>query len=139
MSVPSPDRPPAVVSAVQPVVYYFARDLFFGVRLAEGLARLALDGRPITVATAATLTKGAVLSIIDLSAPTPQWQPLLEAAHAATVPVLAFGSHMDQERWQLARRLGADRIVANSQLMEHFTALVERMIGLPGATASSEL
>jgi hypothetical protein len=116
----------------QPIVYYFARDLFFGVRLAEGLARLHYPGRPITAATASELGTSAALAIVDLSAPDAQWQPVVEAAHAAGVPVLAFGSHLDQERWQLARALGATRIVANSQLIERFPELVGRLVSPKG-------
>lgn len=134
--VPAPDRLAAEASDVpddQPVVYYFARDLFFGVRLAEGLARLHCTARPITGATAGDLGATAALAIVDLSAPDAQWQPVIEAAHNAGVPVLAFGSHMDQERWQLARALGATRIVANSQLIERFPELVGRLVARQGA------
>jgi hypothetical protein len=130
--LPTPERQPAATgdnSGDQPVVYYFARDLFFGVRLAEGLARLHCTARPITGATASELGATAALAIVDLSAPDALWQPVIEAAHAAGVPVLAFGSHMDQERWQLARALGATRIVANSQLIERFPVLVGRFVG----------
>jgi hypothetical protein len=127
----APDRPAADAGGGpgdQPVVYYFARDLFFGVRLAEGLARLHCTARPIAGATASELGATAALAIVDLSAPDALWQPVIEAAHAAGVPVLAFGSHMDQDRWQLARALGATRIVANSQLIERFAELVGRFI-----------
>lgn len=134
--MPAPARPAADAGDApddQPVVYYFARDLFFGVRLIEGLTRLHCAARPITGATAGDLGATAALAIVDLSAPDAQWQPVVEAAHAAGVPVLAFGSHMDQERWQLARALGATRIVANSQLIERFPELVGRLVSPKGA------
>jgi hypothetical protein len=108
----------------KPVVYYFARDLFFGVRLAEGLVRLNLDARPLPAVPDERLLQAAALALVDLSAPVVQWQPLLEVARAARLPVLAFGSHKDQDRWRLAHSLGVTKIVANSQLMTTFPALV---------------
>jgi hypothetical protein len=136
--MPAPEQHPAAGgnSGDQPVVYYFARDLFFGVRLAEGLARLHCTARPITGVTAGNLGATAALAIVDLSALNAEWQPVIEAAHAAGVPVLAFGSHMDQERWQLARALGATRIVANSQLVERFPEHVQRTIQAKNVTPS---
>lgn len=115
----------------RPIVGYFVRDLFFGVRVTEGLARLQLDARPLTPATAAELLAQASLAVVDLSAPIAQWQPLIAEAGAAAVPVLAFGSHMDQERWQLARAGGATRIVANSQLVAQFPELIGRLLKVP--------
>ena len=129
MPSPSPDQSlQETAGAQKPIVYYFARDLFFAVRLAEGLARLQADARPFPSEPDVTVLQDAALALVDLSAPTAQWQPLLEAARAADVPVLAFGSHMNQERWQLARKLGATQIVANSQLITHFPELVRRVI-----------
>ena len=112
----------------QPIVYYFARDLFFGVRLAEGLARLQVDARPLAATTDRPLLHDAALALVDLSAPVTLWQPLLEAARDVHTPVLAFGSHMDQERWRLARTLGATQIVANSHLLAHFSELVLHLL-----------
>jgi hypothetical protein len=40
---------------------------------------------------------------------------------------------MDQPRWKLARAAGADHIVANSHLIEHFPELVERMLRKPAS------
>lgn len=125
----SPDSLRQDTSGVQkPIVYYFARDLFFGVRLAEGLTRLHVDARQFPSVPDEHVQQIAALALVDLSAPIAQWQPLIEAARASDVPVLAFGSHMDQERWQHARSLGATHIVANSQLIAHFPALVRRMM-----------
>ncbi len=118
------------------VVAYFARDLFFAVRLAEGLARLHMAGEELTPANAADLLPRAALALVDLSAPVERWRPLIEAAHRIPLPVLAFGSHMDQDRWQLAREAGATRIVANSALIEHFGDLVTRLMNAPARRAA---
>ena len=125
----SPDLPsPEQASGEKPIVYYFARDLFFGVRLAEGLALLQVDARTFPATPDVRSLQDAALALVDLSAAVAHWQPLLEAARAAHVPVLAFGSHMDQGRWRLARSFGAAKIVANSQLMAHFPELVRRVM-----------
>jgi hypothetical protein len=126
-----PAQPAVTDHRARPVVVYFVRDLFFGVRITEGLARLAIDARPLTPATATEDLARASLAIVDLSAPVAQWQPLLHAAAAGDVPVLAFGSHLDQERWRLARAGGASRIVANSQLVAQFPELVRRLLKVP--------
>jgi hypothetical protein len=139
MPSPSPDPTGGIPASTgdDRVVAYFARDLFFGVRLAEGLARLHMAGEQLTPANAADLLPRAALALVDLSAPTERWHPLIEAAHRLSIPVLAFGSHMDQDRWQLARQAGASRIVANSALLEHFGDLVGQTMGVaptpPGA------
>ena len=120
------------MNAARPIVYYLARDLFFGVRLAEGLNRLEVDARPARAMPELSLEGGALL-LVDLSSPPAQWQPLIEGAHSRGVPVLAFGSHMDQPRWQLARAAGAAHIVANSYLLEHFSDLVGRLLRQPAS------
>ena len=109
-------------------VAYLARDLFFGVRLAEGLARLGLVARQLAPGDDAAPLAGCALLLVDLSLPTAHWQPLLEAARAAGMPVLAFGSHMDLERRRLALAAGAARVVANSQLVERLPDLIRRLL-----------
>ena len=113
------DTPPVVVG-------YLVRDLFFQVRITEGLRRLGLTGKRVGGAADITGLSGF---LVDLSVPVERWRPLIIAAHAAPVPVLAFGSHMDQERWQQAKLAGADRIVANSQMIERLPDLIRRMLG----------
>lgn len=129
--MPSPPSDPAGkprAGQAEPLVYHVARDLFFGVRLAEGLARLQIDARPFPATPDSAALGDAALALVDLSVPDGHWQACLTAARTAGVPVLAFGSHMDQERWQLARSLGATRVVANSQLLARFPQLVRRLM-----------
>ena len=131
LSTPKPAAAADADRRPRPIIAYHVRDLFFGVRVTEGLARLQLDARPLTLVTSTELLAQASLAIVDLSAPVAQWQPLIAAAGVAGVPVLAFGSHMDQERWRLARATGATRLVANSQLVAQFPELVGQLVKVP--------
>lgn len=126
MPSPHPEAPEVDTVKARPTIGYVARDLFFGVRLAEGIKRLDRPARAITPG-ASDLSDLALL-LVDLTAPEARWLPLIEAAHDAGTPVLAFGSHMDQERWKIARQAGATRIVANSQLVEHFPELIRQVV-----------
>ena len=136
MASPPPDAPapegPAQTPPERLAVGYLARDLFFEVRLAEGLKRLGWPGRPLAPAELGGALPPLRLLIVDLSAPQERWQPAIEAAHAAGTPVLAFGSHMDQARWRWARAAGATRIVASSRLAGHLPELIRRLVGPAG-------
>ncbi len=107
-------------------VAYITRDLFFGVRLATGLAKLGFDATALT--RQAELPENSWhLVVVDLSIPTNDVLPLIRAAAARAIPVLAFGSHMQQEVWLQAKQAGATRVVANSQLVEHLGDLVAKL------------
>jgi hypothetical protein len=122
--VPAEQSPPTPA----PPVGYLVRDLFFGVRIGEGLRRLGLPARPLRPEDLAEECPPLRLLIVDLGQSHERWLPAITAAHATGVPVLAFGSHMDQVRWQQARDAGATRVVANSQLAEHFGEIVQRLL-----------
>jgi uncharacterized protein YidB (DUF937 family) len=63
---------------------------------------------------------------------------MIAQAKAAQVPTLAFGSHVDLEAQQAARRAGADRVISNSKLAKDLPAIVERMVSQGGADAQEE-
>ena len=127
---------PSDASPAPPTAGYCVRDLFFSVRITEGLARLGLGSREIRGNDPGPLLLGCAMVIVDLSGTQEQWRPVIVAARAVGLPVLAFGSHMDQERWQEARRAGAGRIVAKSLLVQRFPELVQA--ALEGRTAGKE-
>jgi CheY-like chemotaxis protein len=118
--------------ARRPAAGYLARDLFFGVRIVESLLKLGITAQPVHPDSDAAALGRYALLLVDMSLPEDRWLPLIERAREADVPVLAFGSHMDVGRWQRARAAGATRTVANSQLVEHFPALVRRLLGGAG-------
>ncbi len=110
------------------------RDLFFAIRIRETLAprgyrvdvaksREALD----TLIAADPLP---ALVIVDLAFVASEPPALIAALRAvprtATLPILAFGSHLDRAARDAARGAGADRVVANSKLAEALPELVER-------------
>jgi hypothetical protein len=68
--------------------------------------------------------KDAVLLVLQLTRAREAWLPMIAAAKAAGVPVLAFGAHVDAETLRAARAAGADRAVPNSQLATELPALI---------------
>ena len=131
MSSPPPDTS-------RPAAGYLARDLFFGVRIVEGLLKLGITGQPVRPDSAAAVLRRYALLLVDMSLPEDHWLPLIRQAREAGTPVLAFGSHMDVERWQRARAAGATRTVANSQLVERFPELVRHLLsGVTGEESAS--
>jgi CheY-like chemotaxis protein len=110
------------------------RDLFFAIRIRETLAP---RGYRVDVATSrealdALLADGELpaLVIVDLafvaSEPPALIAALRAAPRTAKLPILAFGSHLDQVARDAAKAAGADRVVANSKLAEALPELVER-------------
>ena len=117
------------------VVGYVVRDLFFQVRITEALRRLGMIGRRVDSTASIEALDGMV---VDLSLPSSRWQPLIEAAKATQVPVLAFGSHMDQQKWQQAKAAGAGRVVANSQMTERLPELIRRLLGYEQVSSDAQ-
>ena len=65
-------------------------------------------------------------------------EQVIAEAKAAQVPTLAFGSHIDLEAQQAARRAGADRVISNSKLAKDLPGIVERMLSKGGAALEYE-
>lgn len=110
------------------------RDLFFAIRIRETLGP---RGYRVEVAKSrealdALLAAGELpaLVIVDLafaaSDPPVLIAALRAAPRTATLPILAFGSHLDHAAREAAREAGADRVVANSKLVEALPDLVAR-------------
>ncbi len=66
------------------------------------------------------------------------WEVAIRRARTASLPVLAFGSHMDLEAREKAIQAGAQRVVANSKFTSDMPGLVKRMLNEPGAPAIDE-
>ena len=107
------------------------RDLFFVVKVRDTLSHLGYETQ---------VARGAEDFARKLAADTPAlamvhtglagvaWEAVIAQAKAAQVPTLAFGSHIDLEAQQAARRAGADRVISNSKLANDLPAIVERMV-----------
>ncbi len=103
-------------------------DLIFGVRVRDVLAQLGYAAQVYedpAVAQAA-LHPMLALVIVDLRGAVSALTGLITHAKSLdpTLPVLAFGSHVDVERQHAARAAGCDRVVANSKFSADLPALV---------------
>ena len=108
------------------------RDLFFSVKIRDTLKHLGYE-------TQVARSEEDFARKLDASAPTlaiihtgiagVAWERVIAQAKAAGVPTLAFGSHVDLEAQQAARRAGADRVISNSKLASDLPTIVQRMLG----------
>lgn len=110
------------------------RDLFFAIRIRETLAprgyRVDVAKSREALDTLIATDPLPALMIVDLafvaSDPPALIAALRAAPRTATLPILAFGSHLDRAARDAAKEAGADRVVANSKLAEALPELVER-------------
>ncbi|TMC57894.1 MAG: hypothetical protein E6J26_05705 [Chloroflexi bacterium] len=100
-------------------------DLFFAPRIADVLKRLGYTMAEVDPAE--TAFDGVGLLVVQLEGARDQWLNLIERAHYAHVPVLAFGRHTDAVALRAARQAGATRAVPNSQLMAELPQLIEQL------------
>jgi hypothetical protein len=56
------------------------------------------------------------------------WQAAIQCAHAAAIPVLAYGSHVDIAAQTEARAAGATRVIPNSKLAADVPGQIERTL-----------
>lgn len=118
-------------------VLVLERDLFFVVKIRETLKaagcatltaksasefaeRLAAEPRPIC-------------ALIHFGAPGVAWEDAIRAAHAAGIPALAYGSHVDLAAQSAARAAGATRVIANSKLAANIPAQIDQTIARAAA------
>ena len=108
----------------RPAVVILEQDLFFSVRL-EDVVRAA-GGDPITVEDADLFVAAVertfpTLALLDLKTPG-DWETAVRQCkmkpHTRQTPIYAFGSHVDVETLQRARKAGADHAWARSHMME---------------------
>ncbi len=114
------------------------KDLFFAVKMRDTLRHS--DMEVTTVRTlpaferqlAATAEEEPELVIVNTATTGVDWEEAIRQARAHSVPVLAFGSHMDLEARAKALKAGALRVVANSKFTSDMPGLVQRMLNEPG-------
>jgi DNA-binding response OmpR family regulator len=107
------------------------RDLFFSVKVRDTLSHLGYETQVARGEEdfARKLAAGVpTLAIVHTGIAGVNWEQAIAQAKAAQVPTLAFGSHVDLEGQQAARRAGADRVISNSKLAKDLPAIVERMV-----------
>jgi DNA-binding response OmpR family regulator len=107
------------------------RDLFFSVKVRDILGHLGYETQVARGEEdfARKLASGPpALAIIHTGMAGVNWEQAIAQAKVVQVPTLAFGSHIDLEGQQAARRAGADRVISNSRLAKDLPAIVERMV-----------
>ncbi len=112
------------------------RDLFFIVKVRDTLQHLGYETQVARSAEdfARKLAAGApTLALVHTGLAGVDWEQAIAQAKAAGTPTLAFGSHVDLEAQQAARRAGADRVISNSKLAKDLPAIVARMVSGSGA------
>ncbi len=108
------------------------KDLFFSVKIRDTLRHHAMDVTTVRALPAfeqqlATDEKPALV-LINTAIQGVDWEAAIRLTKAQTIPVLAFGSHMDLEARAKALQAGAAKVVANSKFTSDMVGLVTRMI-----------
>jgi uncharacterized protein len=120
-----------------PAVVCLEPDLFFAARFQDVI--VAQGGRAVITETPEAFVDAVdqffpVLALLDL-ATSGDWQLAITRCklrpQSRRIPIYAFGSHVDVESLQAARRAGADHAWARSKMMEELVAVVERHIHPP--------
>ncbi len=108
-------------------------DLFFSTRIKSALERAGhatriVDSSDPEALEEALFALAPALAILDIGATGWAWEAVLQTVREAepSLPVLAFGSHMDVEATRRAQALGATRVVAKSEFVNNMLNLVER-------------
>lgn len=118
-------------------ILFLASDLFFAPNVevaAKGLGfELKQDSEYRSVAEFIAKLAAAppALVILDLNSALPwvEWLPAAKAdAKLASIPWLAFGSHMNPRRLAAARHSGADRVVPKSQFSAELSELIQSLL-----------
>ncbi|WP_298983700.1 DUF309 domain-containing protein [Caldilinea sp.] len=121
----------------QPAVVCLEPDLFFVPRLCDVIERQG--GRAVIVETPEDFVEAVDrefpnLALVDLGAEG-DWRRAIARCkmrpHTAQIPIIAFGSHVDAETLQAARRAGADHAWARSRMMETLPEVVKRYLHPP--------
>ena len=112
-------------------------DLFFVVKVRTTLqhagytvqtARTAADFTRRLAPEAAEAAEAPALALVNTAIAGQDWRGAITAARAASIPVIAFGSHVDLETQQQAREAGATRVIANSKLAADLPGIVARTL-----------
>lgn len=116
------------------------KDLFFSVKIRDTLRHHEME--VVTVRTLPAFEQHLMgdedekpaLVIVDIATQGVDWAAAIRSARDHTIPVLAFGSHMDLEARAKALQAGAQKVVANSKFSSDMPGLVKRMLSKPAST-----
>jgi DNA-binding response OmpR family regulator len=119
------------------------KDLFFSVKIRDTLRHYDID--VTTIRTLASLEQGLAsdgeakpaLVIVDIASKGVDWEAAIRMVRAHSLPVLAFGSHMDLDARAKALQAGAQKVVANSKFAKDMPTLVQRMLEPTGSGSAA--
>ena len=120
------------------------KDLFFSVKMRDTLRHHGMEVTIVRSLAAFEQRLGItgdekpMLAIVNTAISGVDWEGAIHRAREHGLPVLAFGSHMDLEARQKALQAGAQRVVANSKFASDMPGLVNRMLGGPIVTRTSD-
>jgi DNA-binding NtrC family response regulator len=107
------------------------RDLFFSVKVQDTLKHLGYEtlvARGEEDFARKMAASAPALAIVHTGMAGVAWERVIAQAKRAGLPTLAFGSHIDLDAQQAARRAGADRVISNSKLAKDLPTIVQRML-----------
>ena len=110
------------------------KDLFFSVKMRDTLRHHGMEVKTVRSlpafeqGLAATGDEKLALVIVNTATTGVDWEVAIRRARETSLPVLAFGSHMDLEARTKALEAGAQRVVANSKFTSDMPGLVRRML-----------
>jgi DNA-binding response OmpR family regulator len=111
-------------------VLLLERDVFFVVKVRDTLKHLGYEtqvARGAEEFVRKLAAEAPTLAMVHTGLAGVAWEEVIARARAAQVPTLAFGSHIDLEAQQAARRAGADRVISNARLAKDLPAIVRRL------------
>jgi DNA-binding response OmpR family regulator len=106
-------------------------DLFFSVKVTDTLKHIGYTTkthRRLEDFTVALASEDPTLALVNTGGRGVDWRSGIAAAVAASVPVVAFGSHVDLTTQHEARDLGATSVIANSKLASDLPGVVARTL-----------
>ncbi len=120
------------------MIVYACPDLFFASKIRATADAMKIASRPTRDAQAlrnrleqiddGRLNEPVTGVVIDLGLGDDALELVRQAkTHSATLPVVAYGSHMATQQLQEARAAGADFVMANSQFTANLEAVLERL------------
>ncbi|MDQ6676052.1 MAG: response regulator [Acidobacteriota bacterium] len=101
-------------------------DLMFSVRIGDAAKRAGKRALFVGSYERAMIQAAAnpSLVIVDLACEGAEPVRVIEETKKLGLPVIAFGSHVDTEALQAAKRAGADRVMARSAFVKDLAKLV---------------
>lgn len=120
------------------------KDLFFSVKMRDTLRHYGMEVTIVRTLPAfdqhlAVMGDEKVaLVIVNTATQGVNWEAAIHQARRQSLPVLAFGSHMDLEARAKALQAGAQRVVANSKFTSDMPGLIQRMLNEPVSTPADD-